>query len=168
MKTGEGSLTYCYNAQAAVSEDGIVVATGLSTSPNDQAQPVPMLDQVQENTGQRPDVALADNDYLSEENLRILRRHRQRALVAVGREGKRPSSWPKGPWTRRMHRVLRLPWARALYGHRKTQGERPFAEIKQRMRFRRFSLRGTANVGAEWELVCSAFNFQTIWRAMAA
>ena len=32
MKTGEGSLAYCYNAQAAVSEDGIVVATGLGAA----------------------------------------------------------------------------------------------------------------------------------------
>ena len=34
MKTGEGSLQYCYNAQAATSEDGILVATGLTTSPS--------------------------------------------------------------------------------------------------------------------------------------
>ena len=40
-----------------------------------------------------------------------------------------------------VYRVLRLPWARRIYDHRKTQGERPFAEIKQTMRFRRFSLR---------------------------
>ena len=37
-----------------------------------------------------------------------------------------------------MHTVLRLPWARQIYDYRKTQGERPFAEIKQTMRFRRF------------------------------
>ena len=36
MKTGEGSFQYCYNAQVATSEDGIIVATGLATSPSDQ------------------------------------------------------------------------------------------------------------------------------------
>ena len=60
--------------------------------------------------------------------------------------------------------MLRLPWARDLYSHRKTQGERPFAEIKQRMKFRRFSLRGKTKVRGEWDLVCAALNLVTIAR----
>jgi transposase len=162
MKTGEGSLTYCYNAQAATSEDGIVVATELVNTPNDAPELLPMLDAVRANTGQRPEVALADAGYLSEANLQACRRRRQRCLVAVGRETKKPSKWPKGKWTRRMHRTLRLPWARELYGHRKTQGERPFAEIKATMGFRRFALRGVSKVSGEWNLVCAAFNLKRI------
>ena len=45
-----------------------------------------------------------------------------------------------------MHLILRLPWAKALYGRRKTQGERQFAEVKHAMGFRRFMLRGKAKV----------------------
>src|SRR5690606_2611772 len=75
---------------------------------------------------------------------------------------------PKGTWTQRMHRIMRLPWARELYRHRKTQGERPFAEIKQRMRFRRFSLRGKGKARGEWDLVSAAFNLLTIGRALEA
>ena len=67
-----------------------------------------------------------------------------------------------------MVRMLRLPWARDLYAHRKTQGERPFAEIKQRMRFRRVSLRGTDKARGEWDLVCAALNIVTIGRALEA
>ncbi len=93
---------------------------------------------------------------------------RQRCLVAVGRERGRPTSWPKGRLTQRMHTVLRLPWARQIYDYRKTQGERPFAEIKQTMRFRRFSLRGRANIRGEWNLVCAAANALTIYRAEMA
>jgi len=162
MKTGEGSLQYCYNAQAATSEDGIVIATGMATSPNDQAQLVPMIEKVQENTGHRLGTVLADNGYLSEENLKTLRRKRHRILVAVARAGKKPTKWPTGRQTRRMHRILRLPWARELYDHRKTQGERPFAEIKQTMRFRRFALRGFAKIRGEWDLVCAAFNVRRL------
>ena len=168
MKTGEGSLQYCYNAQAATSEDGIIVATGVTTSPNDQPELVPMIEKVKENTGRRPETALADNGYLSEKNLKALRRKRQRLLVAVGREGKKPTKWPSGRLTQRMHRVLRLPWARELYDHRKTQGERPFAEIKQRMGFRRFALRGVAKITGEWDLVCTAFNVMALYRAVTA
>lgn len=162
MKTGEGALQYCYNAQAATSEDGIVVAAELATSPNDQPQLVPIVEKVKHNTGARPGVVLADKGYLSEENLKILRRKRQRALVAVSRERRSPTKWPKGRHTQRMHRILRLPRARALYAHRKTQGERPFAEIKARMRFRQFALRGLAKVTGEWHLVSAAFNLKTL------
>src|SRR5208337_4440477 len=87
MKTGEGAMQYCYNAQAATSEDGIVVASAVSTSPSDAPQLVPMIDAVRENTGQRPELALADAGYRSEQNLSALRRRRQRCLVAIGRGG---------------------------------------------------------------------------------
>jgi transposase len=167
MKTGEGAMQYCYNAQAAVSEDGIIVATGLSTSPSDAPELVPMVEAARANTGERPEVVLADAGYRSERNFRTLHRRRQRCVVAVGREGKRVP-WPKGRWTQRMHRMMRLPWARALYRHRKTQGERPFAEIKQRMGFRRFALRGKPKVRGEWDLVSAALNLVTIWRALEA
>jgi hypothetical protein len=167
MKTGDGSFQYCYNAQAATSEDGIIVATGLATSPSDQGELVPMIEKVKQNTGHRPELVLADKGYLSEKNLQTLRRKRQRALIAVGREGKRSTKWPKGGWSQRMHRVLRLPWARDLYAHRKTQGERPFAEIKQTMRLRGFALRGVAKVRGEWDLVCAAANILTLHRVSA-
>jgi hypothetical protein len=39
-----------------------------------------------------------------------------------------------------------------------TQGERPFAEIKQTMGLRRFQLRGPGRVCAEWDLVSAASN----------
>ncbi len=61
-----------------------------------------------------------------------------------------------------MHRTLRLPWARQRYGKRKTQGERPFAEIKAVMGFRRFGLRGVSKVRGEWDLVCAAFNLRRL------
>ena len=168
MMTGEGSLQYCYNAQAATSEDGVIVAAEITTSPRDVGQLVPMVQAVKANTGSKPGMAVADNGYLSESNLKELRGLRQRCLVAVGRERGRPTSWPKGRLTQRMHTVLRLPWARQIYDYRKTQGERPFAEIKQTMRFRRFSLRGRANIRGEWNLVCAAANALTIYRAEMA
>jgi transposase len=166
MMTGEGSLQYCYNAQVAVSEDGVIVATGMTDSPLDVQQLVPMVEAVKKTTGRKPEVAVADAGYLSESNLEQLHRKRQRCLVAV--RGRKPRSWPRGPHTQRMHRTLRLPWARRIYDHRKTQGERPFAEIKQTMRFRRFALRGRANIRGEWDLVCAAANLLHLHRVAMA
>jgi transposase len=54
MLTGEGSLQYCYNAQAATSEDGILVAAEITTSPRDVGQLVPMVEAVKANTAAGP------------------------------------------------------------------------------------------------------------------
>ncbi len=166
MMTGDGSLQYCHNAQAATSEDGVIVATGMTDSPLDVQQLVPMVEEIQARTRRKPGVVLADAGYLSESNLRSLHAKRQRCLVAV--RGRKPRKWPRGRHTQQMHRVLRLPWAKRIYDHRKTQGERPFAEIKQTMRFRRFALRGRANIRGEWDLVCAAFNVLHLHRVAMA
>jgi hypothetical protein len=168
MKMGDGALGYCYNAQAATSEDGIIVATGLSAAANDVTELMPMIEAVEANTGECPGVALADHGYLSEATLAELDRRGQRCLVAVGRERKKGTHWPRGEFTQRMHRVLRFGWAQSLYAHRKTQAERPFAEIKQRLRFQRFMLRGQEKARGEWDLVCAALNLQTLWRRAPA
>ena len=65
MKT-EGSLQYCYNAQLATSEDGLIVANELTEKANDYEQLEPMVEAIETNTSQRAGILLADNGYLSE------------------------------------------------------------------------------------------------------
>ncbi len=166
MMTSEGSLQYCYNGQVAANEDGVIVANGVTTSPLDVQQLVPMVEEIQATTHRKPGMVVADAGYLSEKNLKDLRKRHQRCLVAV--RGRRRAAWARGPKTQRMHRLLRLPWAKKIYRTRKTQGERPFAEIKQTMRFRRFATRGRANIRGEWDLVCAAANALTLYRAALA
>ena len=165
MKT-EGSLQYCYNAQLATSEDGLIVANELTEKANDYEQLEPMVEAIETNTSQRAEILLADNGYLSESNLKALERRGQQALIAV--RGRKSSRWPKGARAQRMHRILRLPWAQQRYAQRKTQAERPFAEIKARQRFRRFMLRGQEKVTGKWDLVCSGFNVMALCRAQMA
>ena len=100
MKTGDGALAYCYNVQAATSEDGIIVATGLSAAANDVTALIPMIEAVEGNTGECPGVTLADHGYSSEATLEELDRRGQRCLVAVGRERKKGTRWPQGRFTR--------------------------------------------------------------------
>ena len=166
MMTSEGSVQYCYNGQVAANENGVIVATEVTTSPLDVQQLVPMVDEIKATTGRKPDMVVADAGYLSEQNLKSMRKKHQRCLVAV--RGRKRTRWPRGSETQRMHRLLRLPWAKKIYRTRKTQGERPFAEIKQTMRFRRFATRGRANIRGEWHLVCAAANTLTLYRAARA
>jgi hypothetical protein len=82
--------------------------------------------------------------------------------------GRQADAVAAGRYPQRMHRLLRLPWARALYAKRKTQGERPFAEIKQAMGSRRVRLRGLPNVRGEWNLVSAACNLRRLFALAAA
>jgi hypothetical protein len=99
-------LTYAYNAQAAMSEDGLIVAVDLTATVPDVPLAVPMVAAVTTMTGAAPGCALMDKGYLSEANLAALRAQEQPCLIAVGRERK-GVRWPCGAETRRMHRLLR-------------------------------------------------------------
>ncbi|HIF93849.1 MAG TPA: IS4/IS5 family transposase [Myxococcales bacterium] len=147
----------------AANEDCVIVANDITTSPIDVQELVPMVEEIKTTTGRKPDIVVADAGYLSEQNLKSMRKKRQRCLVAV--RGRERTKWPRGSETQRMHRLLRLPWAKKIYRTRKTQGERPVAEIKHTMRFRRFATRGRANIRGEWDLVCAAANALTLYRA---
>lgn len=163
MRVGnDGALPDAYNAQAATSEDGVIVAVGLTANATDVAQAIPMVAAVQTMTGAAPGCAVMETGHLSEAHLAALRAQGQRCLIAGGREGKR-ARWPRGIETQRMHRLLRLPWARRRDGKRKTQGERRFAEIKQGMRLRRCQLRGYRKVWGEWNLVAAACNLRRVF-----
>jgi transposase len=163
MKTADDSFHYCYNAQAAVSADGLIVAAELTRKAGDVSELVPMTQAVEKNVGQRPDLMVADKGYLSENVLEQMEKMGQRCLVATGREGKAEAKWPRQPYTQAMVRTLRLPWAKQAYRHRKTQGERPFAEIKGAMRFRRFMLRGTVKVTGEWWMASAGYNLRRLF-----
>jgi hypothetical protein len=54
MKTGDGSLQYAYNVQMAASEDGILVANGVTQQVRDTGQLLPMIEAVKRTTGRRP------------------------------------------------------------------------------------------------------------------
>ena len=64
----------------------------------------------------------------------------------------------------RMATKVRTPAGKALYGRRKVIVEPVFGQIKEARGFRRFLLRGLANIRGEWRLVCLTHNLLKIWR----
>jgi len=66
----KGSFVQGYNAQIAVdSAAQIIVAAGITQQANDKQQLAPMLEQVEQNLGAKPQAATADAGYWSEEQL---------------------------------------------------------------------------------------------------
>jgi hypothetical protein len=144
---------------------------------NDKQQIEPMVQVIEQQSGQRPVGLLADSGYCSEKNLEYLAAIGQSgdpidAYIATGKqkhdEYRKPC--PRGPLPRnatgveRMKRKLQTKVGRVIYAPRKTIVEPVFGQIKQARRFRQFLLRGLVKVRGEWALVCLTHNILKLHR----
>lgn len=163
-----GVFMQAYNAQAAVSEDQIIVAHGLTNDPVDSLHLAPMLERVAENTGKRPTILTADTGYLSEANVTYCAKNGVDAYIALRTTDAEkltqvPDTAPGiAKWD--MHQKISSPWGRPIYAKRKTMVEPVFGQIKAAMGFRGFSLRGLAKTASEWGIVCLCHNLLKLFR----
>jgi transposase len=161
-----------YNAQAAVSEDQIVVAHGLTNDPTDANHLAPMLERVAEATGEMPSILSADAGYLSEANITYCAKNGVDAYISVRKsDAAKLTQVPDTPkliahWD--MNEKLKTPRGKQIYALRKILVEPVFGQIKAAMGFRRFSLRGLAKAASEWGLVCTCHNLLKLFRARSA
>ena len=181
MPVSGGGFEQCYNAQAAVAADSLlVVATDVSQAPNDKQQLTPMLDRIAglpDDIG-RPDALLADAGYFSEANVEACAKAGIDPVIAPGRDAHHPAMddhfapappAPEDPTPldAMLHR-LKTPEGRALYARRKHTPEPVFGIIKSVLGFRQFSLRGLAGARGEWSLVTMAWNVKRMFNLAQA
>ena len=76
-----GQIKPNYNCQGAVTEDGILVGAYVSTNASDKEQLMPLIDQVEQNTGDRVDIILADSGYSSYANYEWLDQQKKTAYI---------------------------------------------------------------------------------------
>lgn len=168
------SFDQAYNCQAIVdAEAQVIVATGVTQQTNDKQQLQPLLEDLKKRTGGAPPGKLsADNGYFSEANVEHAHRERIDPYLATGRlqHGEPPPPEPRGRIPKnatvkdRMARKLRTKKGRATYKQRKAIVEPVFSQIKEARGLRRFSLRGLANVAAEWDFICLTHNLLKLFR----
>ena len=158
MKTQDG-FQQCYNAQAAVTDDRLIVALQVSNQPNDYGQLLPTLDRLPKEMGTVENL-IADNGYLSKANESGCLARQIKPHLSLGREGKKQK--PKKCF-QELHERMTGAEGKELYRKRKFTVEPVFGVIKEAMGFRRFSLRGLENVQGEWALVCLAYNIKKIF-----
>src|SRR6202795_593019 len=176
MPVAGGGFDQCYNAQAVVATESLlVIAAEVVQAPNDKQQIAPMLakiDALPEGLG-RPDTLLADNGYFSETNVTACAAADIAPLIALGRESNH-QSWrerfataPRAPENptpiEAMAWRLLTPQGKKLYGLRKQTPEPVFGIIKSVMGFRPFLLRGLDCVRGEWSLVTMAWNIKRMY-----
>jgi len=172
MRVAGGGFEQCYNAQAAVdSESMLILAPQVTQAANDKEQIEPAVAALQSlPAGLNPERLLADTGYFSAANVDACQAAAIEPLIAVGRDGHHPA-WrdrfeepaPRcepASHVERMKHALKTQAGRAAYALRKQTVEPVFGIIKSVMGFRQFLLRGLANVRNEWTLVCLAWNFK--------
>jgi transposase len=175
---GADGIIQGYNAQAVVEPSlQLILGQTVTTASNDKQQLVPMLEVMEQQSGQWPTEVVADSGYCSEKNLETLEStdHPQRRIegyIATERqkhdEYKQPC--PKGPLPKdatrveRMRRKLKTKAGKSVYAARKTIVEPVFGQIKQARGFRQFLLRGIEKVRGEWSLVCLTHNILKLHR----
>ena len=177
MKGADG-FVQAYNAQAAVEPDlQLIVGQTVTQAANDKEQLLPMVEVIEQQSGQRPEEVLADSGYCSEKNLEALEsaenpERRMEGYIATERQkhGEHREPCPKGRLPKgatrvdRMRRKLKTKVGKAVYAARTTIVEPVFGQIKQARGFRQFLLRGIEKVRGEWSLVCLTHNILKCYR----
>ena len=155
-----------YTAEAAVSEDGLIVAARVTQAANDHASLVPLVDETKRRCGQSPRKVLADASFYSNRNVEEMQARGVELYVpdsVLAREMKqgravRGAMRISHPGLKRMRQRLRSPAGRKLYERRKGLIEPVFGTLKEHRGLRRFYRRGLAGVNAEFLLMALAFN----------
>ena len=227
MVMSNGRTAFAYNAQAMVdSKNGIVVAEDVTDQANDQRQLLPMLDQVEANTGATAETTVADSGYNTAEGLGGAAERNANVIVASKDPREVPPyhkvrfrydaerdqvQCPRGEWLdregltkhkdkpypvtryrchvttcpvrRKCSRVrdgrvieigphhaavmrnreaLAQPETRRLIRQRSAIVERLFAEVKEVLRFRRWTVTGKHKIAAQWSMMCTAINLRRL------
>ena len=179
MKGADG-FVQGYNAQAAVEPTLLlIVGQKVTEANNDKQQLIPMVELIEQQSGQRPEAILADNGYCSEENLEHLESADQPerkidGFIATGKQkhGEHRLPAKRGPLPQgatrvdRMKRKLQTKVGKAVYAARKCVVEPVFGQMKQARGFRQFLLRGKDKVKGEWALLCLTHNILRFYAAM--
>jgi transposase len=172
MESG-GTFLQGYNAQAVVDDaHQIIVAHDLSNLSPDNGNLVPMLVQTTANCGRAPLKALADAGFWTPTAPADCSQMGIDVYISTARRkhgvGQEPLAAmpPAEDLTLRacMARKLQSDEGKQTYARRKAIVEPVFGQIKEARGFRRFLLRGLANVQAEWALVCTGHNLLKLFR----
>lgn len=186
-----GGWVQGYNCQAVTTEDGLIVATGVGTSPVDNQYYLDMIDKaaaaaevINDHRPRHADdgaatssigMVLADAGYCTKDNLnasgpdRLIATGNARDLHHAAAEGPTEGPPPEhlGPIEAMTHR-LRTPEGITQYAKRSHIAETPFGHAKHNLGFRRFTSRGLARARSEWAFHAAVHNIGKILTHLAA
>jgi transposase len=159
-----------YSAQAAATEDQIVVAAEVVIGGQDQGQLEPMAAQVLDELGRAGveddlKTLLADAGYWNTAQINALRGRGIDALVAPDGQARRgPPVKKRSELAAELRARLDTDEGRRLYGKRQQIIEPVFGQTKSNRGADRFLRRGQAACRSEWRLITATHNLLKLWR----
>lgn len=161
-----GGFVQGYNAQFVVSDDHLILATGVSVKSNDVEQFIPMLQAASDGVealgrDEAIGVVLADSGYCSAQNVTAAGPDR---LIAVGRDPavKKTSGSVPPAVTAMGERLAEGTPGRKLYARRGATVEPVIGQVLERVGLRRFARRGMQAVRDELSLAALAHNVRRL------
>jgi transposase len=153
-----------YNAQAATTEQQIVIAAEVTIDSPDFGHLGPMVaaterELVEAGVSDAPEVVVADAGYWHQAQMEDIVTRGIQVLVppdASKRKGPRPG-WDGGLYAF-MRRVLATDLGAGLYGKRRVMIEPVFGDVKFNRRIDRFQRRGRSACRSEWRLIAATHN----------
>lgn len=174
MRNAEKAFIQGYNAQLVVDvKSQIILASDLTNQAADVGHLVPLIDQVEVNTGQAPKQVLADAGYYSDANRAALEQRGIDALIPpykVKHTVWREARYPRGRIPRnlsakdRMWRKVMSKRGRETYKLRHTSVEPVIGQIKWARNLLQFTVRGLAKVRSLWRFDCAVHNLLKLYR----
>ena len=168
MPTRSGGIVQGFNAQIAVTDDHLILATALTQDANDYHWFEPMTKAtvtVTEQIGRELGTVLADAGYWSEHNLTLdgperliaAGKHRDVSRDARDRPAQGPPPPDASPAEQMRHR-LRTPEGHTTYKRRSATVETVIGHLKDQTGLRRFSRRGLTAAASELNLAAAVLN----------
>ncbi len=151
MKMGDGGFRPAYNVQfATTTEEKVIVGVSATNVGSDKNELGPMLDQIEERTGERPKEALVDGGYVKLEEIEAAADKGTTTYAPVpAKKGQEPDYGPKpgdskavAAWRGRMGTEA----GKAVYRERCETAELPNAHVKTRFGLTQLPVRGLTKV----------------------
>jgi len=174
MLMKEGYTAPGYNVQFAT-EHQVILAYNVSPDRNDQKQLKPMVKEIKENIGKKPEIIPADAGYGNKSNYRFLKHERIAAFIPYNNFNREMTERNKGVYELpkkidieleryKFRQRLRLlsPEGRKLMDRRRQDVEPTIGDIKRNMNFRTFHLGGRPKCLTEIGLVSIGHNLKKI------
>jgi len=178
MPTKDG-FQQSYNAQAGVDvHSRLIVGARVSQAPTDKQELGADVAVVRAHVP--VGTVLVDSGFASEPAIRALEHDEHgrptgltvlaawqhhahgRTVAQLEKRVDPPAPAPAAPLAEHLRHRTATAAGRAFYSLRQQTVEPVFGIIKEVLGFRRFSLRGLAKVGLEWDLVCLAYNLKRL------
>ena len=164
-----------YNCQAAVdSAHQVIVAAGVTNQPSDKTQALPMMKEIESNTGFLPKELSADAGYFSATAIEDLYnlgvdpfippdKTRHGTVLPPSPRGRIPGHLSPPD---RMRRKQRTEHGRERYALRMGTVEPVCRQVKRAGGLRQFLLRGVEKVEREWQLICTGHNLLKLFASV--